>query len=389
LASENKVTREKPRNSDGPEIAVTAVLVAALLFLGMYLFQAVGILGPRVLDVTEILAPTPGPASEPIQVYFTSPAFPDDASDHLGGLDLILADDIARARQSVAVAAYEFDLETVADALLDAQARGVEVRLVTDSDNVDEPVLWRLDRAGIPVVEDDRSGIMHDKFVILDEEVVWTGSWNLTENGTYRNNNNAVRIVSQALADNYLEEFDEMFEERAFGPTSPSNTPNPEISMSDPVTGEQVVLESYFAPEDGVAARLLSLVEGAQESIRFMAFSFTDDDLGDAVRKQSEAGRVVQGVFEARGSDTEYSEYGMMRGARPRLDVVTDGNPYIMHHKVFILDEDTVIFGSYNFTDSADRSNDENLLVIHNEAIARLFLREFERIYWQGVMAGR
>lgn len=383
------MAREKPRHSDAREITVTTVLVIALLILGAYLFQGVGILGPDTLDVAALLAATPVPGRDLIQVFFTTPAFPDDPADHLGGLDLMLVEDIARARRSVAVAAYELDLETVAHALVEAHNRGVEVRLVTDSDNVDEYAVQRMDRAGIPVVEDGRSAIMHNKFVILDGEVLWTGSWNLTENGTYRNNNNAVRIVSPLLAKNYLVEFEEMFGHGAFGRTSPSNTPNPEITLSDLDTGEQVRLESFFAPEDGASARILSLVEGAQKSVRFLAFSFTDDTLGEAVKQQSKAGRLVQGVFEARGADTEYSEYGMMRRARPPLDVVTDGNPYIMHHKVFILDEETVVLGSYNFTESADKFNDENVLIVHDRGVAALFLEEFAQIYRQGAAAGR
>jgi phosphatidylserine/phosphatidylglycerophosphate/cardiolipin synthase-like enzyme len=388
-AQGNDVAMEKSGHPDAREITVTTVLVIALLILGAYLFQAGGILGPDTLDVAAVLAATPAPGSELIQVFFTTPAFPDDAADNLGGLDLILVEDIARARQSVAVAAYELDLETVADALVGAHNRGVEVRFVTDSDNVDEPAVQRMDGAGIPIVEDDRSAIMHNKFVILDGEVLWTGSWNLTENGTYRNNNNAVRIVSPQLAKNYLVEFEEMFEHGAFGRTSPSNTPDPEITLTDPVTGEQVRLGSFFAPEDGVSARILSLVEGAQESVRFLAFSFTDDTLGEAVKQQSKAGRLVQGVFEARGADTEYSEYGRMRRARPPLDVVIDGNPYIMHHKVFILDEETVVLGSYNFTENADKVNDENLLIVQDRGVAALFLEEFAQIYRQGKSAGR
>jgi phosphatidylserine/phosphatidylglycerophosphate/cardiolipin synthase-like enzyme len=368
---------------------VTLLLVALLLVLGAYLFRAGGLLAPDVPDLAEMLAPTPAPRLALIQVYFTTPTFPDDPTDHLGGLDWILAQDIADARQSVAVAAYDFDLDAVADALLEADARGVEVRLVTDSDTVDEPAVRRLQRSGIPVVEDGRSASMHNKFVILDGEVVWTGSWNLTENGTYRNNNNAVRIVSALLAENYGTEFDEMFEDRAFGPTSPSNTPNPEITLCDPVTREQVWLESYFAPEDRVSARLLSLVEGAQESVRFLAYSFTDDRLGEAVIRQAQGGRLVLGVFEARGSESEYSEFGRLYRTQPSMDVVTDGNPYIMHHKVFILDEETVALGSYNFTANADESNDENLLVIHDPGVARLFVEEFERIYRQAVSASR
>jgi phosphatidylserine/phosphatidylglycerophosphate/cardiolipin synthase-like enzyme len=144
-------------------------------------------------------------------------------------------------------------------------------------------------------------------------------------------------------------------------------------------------MENYFAPEDRVEEKIVTLLQGAKRSIRFMAFSFTDDGIGTAVRDKAKGGLAVQGVFEARGSETEYSEYEPMR--RAGLDVLTDGNPYVMHHKVFILDGETVLTGSFNFTQSADESNDENLLVIHDPAIAALYQAEFERVYAQAAAA--
>jgi phosphatidylserine/phosphatidylglycerophosphate/cardiolipin synthase-like enzyme len=61
--------------------------------------------------------------------------------------------------------------------------------------------------------------------------------------------------------------------------------------------------------------------------------------------------------------------------------VLQDGNPYLMHHKVFIVDETTVILGSFNFSQNAETENDENLLIIDDPALARTFLDEFERVY--------
>jgi phosphatidylserine/phosphatidylglycerophosphate/cardiolipin synthase-like enzyme len=360
-------------------------ILIALMILGLYLLQITGILDLGLFDYEEELLPAGG---EWIQVYFTAPKYPNDQADHKGGLDEILAADIETAESTVDVAAYELDLESVGRALVAAHERGVQVRFVTDSDNVDERAVRQLVQAGIPVVEDDRGAIMHNKFVVIDSEVVWTGSWNLTENGTYRNNNNAVRIVSAALAENYTTEFEEMFVDRAFGPTSASDTPHPEVLIARPGIGEPVRIDNYFAPEDGVLDRILELVEGAGESIRFMAFSFTDDRLGEALKQQSKAGIEIQGVFEARGSDTEYSEYGRLSRARPPLDVLTDGNPYILHHKVMIVDDKIVILGSFNFSESANELNDENVLIIYDDDVAALYRAEFERMYQRALEAG-
>ncbi len=322
-----------------------------------------------------------------IRVYFTSPRYPDDAAYHYGGLDEELAAVIGQAESSVDVVAYDLDLERVADALIAAHRDGVQVRVVVESDNADEEAVTDLRQAGVPLVEDEReSGLMHNKFAVIDEQWVWTGSWNLTDNGAYRNNNNAVLIASPALAKNYTAEFEEMFTGQ-FGPTSPADTPHPHVTITVEIgEGEEqqqrlVAVENYFAPEDGVAAEIIEEIEQAESRIRFMAFTFTSDLIADAMLERAQAGVVVQGVIESRNAGGEYSEYGRLRIAAH--DVLPDGNPYIMHHKVIIVDDATVILGSYNLTASAETRNDENLLIIHDAEVAALFVAEFGRVYEQ------
>ncbi len=317
-----------------------------------------------------------------VRVYFTSPRYPDDDSHHYGGLDEVLVAVIDYAESSVDVVAYDFDLESVADALIAAHQRGIRVRFVTDSDNADEDAVALLRQAGIPVIEDRRDeGLMHDKFVVIDGVWVWTGSWNLTENGTYRNNNNVVLIASPALAENYTAEFEEMFEGQ-FGPTSSADTPNPRIFITaelDEGQTKQVEVENYFAPEDEAQAQIIAEIQGAQSRIRFMAFTFTSDEIADAMLERAQAGVVVQGVIEDRNAEREYSEYERLRAEVH--DVLPDGNPYVMHHKVIIIDDKTVILGSYNFTASAEDRNDENVLIVHDPEVAALFVEEFGRVY--------
>ena len=322
-----------------------------------------------------------------IRVYFTSPRYPDDDAYHHDGLDEVLATVIGQAKSSVDVAAYDFDLERVADALIAAHGRGVKVRFVTDSDNADENAVQDLRHAGIPVVEDERdSGLMHDKFIVIDQVWIWTGSWNLTSNGTYRNNNNAVMIASPALAENYTAEFEEMFAGE-FGPTSPADTPNPHVvitaELGEDADGQmqtkQIEVENYFAPEDAVAAQVIAEIRNAKSRIRFMAFTFTSEEIADAMLERAQAGVVVQGVIEDRNAEGGYSQYDRLLQDIP--DILPDGNPYVMHHKVIIIDDETVILGSYNFTASAEERNDENVLIIHDPEVAALFVQEFGRVY--------
>ncbi len=307
-------------------------------------------------------------------LYFTTPRYPDNVSTRIHIIEEGLITAIDSAERSLDIAIYELDLDTIADAILAARDRGVVVRMVTDSDSLGESeALKRLNRKGIEIVADERSAIMHNKFVVIDARAVWTGSWNFTENGTFRHNNNAIFIQSEDLAEAYTDEFEEMFSRKKFGPASPQNPLHRQVQSDD------TLIEICFAPEDECALQLLDLLQHAQHSIRFMAFSFTHDEFGNTIRQKAQAGITVQGVFETTGSDNKHSEFSAMK--REKLDVLQDGNPYILHHKVFIVDENIVVLGSFNFSASADSSNDENILVLHNADIAKEFLAEFERVY--------
>lgn len=314
-----------------------------------------------------------------LQVFFTTPRYPDRPTDRKGGTDERLASAIDGAQKSVDVAAFEFDLVSVTEALIRAHQRGVRVRLVTDSDYADALGPTRLLQAQVPVVFDSAQPFMHNKFVVIDGKQVWTGSWNLTTNGTYRNNNNIIVADSKLLAENYTTEFEEMFVQRKFGATSPDNTPYPQIEIA----GVQV--ENIFEAEGNALARIVQLVKGAKSSLDVMAFVFTDDDIASAIMARHRAGVPVRMVVETRNLDAAGSDVAAFKQAG--IDILLDGNPYIMHHKVIIIDQAIVITGSYNFSSNAANYNDENVLILHSAEIARQYYEEFERVYQQAKAA--
>jgi phosphatidylserine/phosphatidylglycerophosphate/cardiolipin synthase-like enzyme len=307
-------------------------------------------------------------------VYFTDPVIPfDDVTT--GGIEKNLIALIDGAQTSIVGATFEFNLQNVADALIAAHNRGVQVRMVYDNEHTEEdPQMAQMIAAGIPATPDERSAFMHNKFFVIDGQVVWLGSWNVSINDSYRNNNNAIVIRSTKLAENYSTEFEEMFAGE-FGPTSPENTPNPSFTLNG------IRIESYFASEDPVEDRLVEMVRAAQQSVHFMAFSFTDDGLAQAMLDRAAAGVEVLGIFEQRGSDTESSSCGPLRGAE--LDVRIDSNPRTFHHKVVIVDGAVVSIGSFNFSANAAESNDENLIIVHDPNVAALYEQEFNKWFAQ------
>ena len=306
------------------------------------------------------------------EIYFTDPYNP-EAKREEGGPDVPLVQAIDGAQVSLDVAAYSMSLRSVRDALLRAQKRGVRVRMVMESTNIGSAVPQALIDAGIPIIGDDRQGLMHDKFVVIDRSEVWMGSMNFTTSGTYEDNNNLVRIRSSQVAEDYIVEFEEMFERDFFGADAVAKTPNPHLTI------DGTTLEVYFSPDDKVATRIVELLRGAQHSITFMAYSFTASDFGKIISQKAKQGLEIRGVMEEQqvksNKGTQYTYF-----ERASLPVYKDGNEGQMHHKVFIIDGEIVITGSYNFSFSAETSNDENVVIFFDRQIAAEYLSEFARV---------
>ena len=244
--------------------------------------------------------------------------------------------------------------------------------LVAD-DEKDHGQFGMLQQAGIEVRDDGRTALMHNKFLIFDKKIVCTGSANITRTGHFRNNNNVIVIRSTELAAVYEREFEEMWAGE-HGPRFPST-----VSLQS-LTINETPIFVLFAPEDKVIDTIIPLIRSAQHSIRFMAFSFTHDDLGDVVLDKANRGLDVAEIFEIRASETEFSN--ITRFFCANMPVRQDGNPGTFHHKVFIIDDRIVITGSLNFSNNANQSNDENVLIITNPEIAALYLEEFE-VRWE------
>lgn len=308
------------------------------------------------------------------QIYFTQPADEIPAEQRV---DTQLCHWLDQSSSSLDIAAFELDLPCVETSLIEAKKRGVSVRLVVDSENP-SPELKAIAKAKIPIVGDERGAFMHNKFIVRDQQDVWTGSLNFTVSGVERNFNNALAFHSPEMARLYQAEFEEMFLEKSFGPRSPRQELPQLFELS--WQGQPLKAEVLFSPEDPVRQRLSDVLKEAHKNIYFMAFSFTDDQLGKIILDKASKGVEVHGLFEKTGSGTKFSEYGVFK--KNKLDVKTDGDGrIILHHKVFVIDEETVVTGSYNFSRNADRSNDENMLILHNSPLAQKYLEEFKRLY--------
>jgi phosphatidylserine/phosphatidylglycerophosphate/cardiolipin synthase-like enzyme len=337
-----------------------------------------GNIPPGMTPIVDVPS-TAVPVGQWWEVYFTDPFTVNDPVQWQISIEGKLIEKINAATNSIHIAAFEFGLTPVAEALIAARQRGVDVRLITDDENgleadeePDRGQFAMLQDADIEVKADVRSALMHNKFIIFDQQTVWTGSTNFTASAIFQQNNNVIVVHSPEVAAMYEREFFEMWDGQ-FGPKSPS------MADSQAAIVNGTFVQVYFSPEDDVLDRIIPIVAEAQSNVRFLAFSFTDYPLAKTMIDRYAAGVDVAGVYEKTGSETEGAELRTFWCAH--VPVRQDGNPRFLHDKLIIVDNRIVITGSFNFSNNATDNNDENVIIIDNPEIAALYMEEFGRVW--------
>jgi phosphatidylserine/phosphatidylglycerophosphate/cardiolipin synthase-like enzyme len=301
-------------------------------------------------------------------------------------------------------------LDEAAGLLVGAFQRGVKVRVIYDYDSQrpgDSDAVQFLKNARVPIINDsfgDNNGnaAMHNKFMIVDhrdatsaaDDWVWTGSYNATESARLYNAENVIEIQDQALAECYTIEFNEMWgsendvpdpAKSRFGSRKTDNTPH-----RFNINGIEVL--QYMSPSDHALTALVAAIEQAQHSLYFCMLIFNQSAIANAMHDKWKNVPLfkVKGVID--GEDLSGSQYYNLIGTGsqpwiPPADVHLDNETKYLHHKYLIIDGDgrsanpTLATGSYNWSNAAEKSNDENLLIIKSQVIANLYLQEFAERY--------
>lgn len=283
---------------------------------------------------------------------------------------------VESAERTLDVCIYDLDLPEFADAFIAAHERGVRVRVILARENAEKayPVIEQLKTMkdlGILTLADNRSGLMHNKFMVADGVRVWTGSYNLTRNCSRFNDNHAIILESPELAVNYEREWTEIFEGR-HGKRYAYPTPHPRVTVGN------VEIQNYFTPEDDVRSAIVSVIDNAKTEVAILAFSFTDQAMVDAVARAVKRNVRVVIVLDSGMANHPTAKTRELRatGASVRLSP-----GILLHHKVVVADRQTVVLGSANFSQAAFDKNDENVLVIHSPHFATAMFREAQRCW--------
>ncbi|KZR86048.1 Phospholipase D precursor [Synechococcus sp. MIT S9509] len=376
-----------------------------------------------------------------------------------------LTGEINAAKQEVLMAIQELTLPQIAKALIRAKKRGVRVQVVLEN-NYSRPwseqhpsdlsahsrrrhqqlqlladsnrdgrltaeerlagdAVALLKQAGITIIDDTEdgsrgSGLMHHKFLVVDQSLVITGSANFTSSGMHGdagaarsrgNVNHLLSIRSPELAGLFREEFARMWGD---GPGGERNSRFGRGKTSPGIQAVQVngiQIDVLFAPHSKqFPAHGLDLIAeqlaAAKQSIDMALFVFSAQTLTNVLAKRMTAGVDIRLLADPGFASRSFSEVldllglelpdrfcKLEAGNQPlKTALQTVGSPRLargdkLHHKFAVIDNKTVITGSFNWSPAAAHTNDETLLVIHSAKLAAHFTREMNRM-WRSAELG-
>lgn len=128
-----------------------------------------------------------------------------------GGCTAAIVNQIHRARTLIRVQAYSFTSAPIAQALVEAHQRGVQVQVILDrsQENAKYSSAKFLEHAGVTTLIDDRHAIAHNKVMVIDDEVLITGSFNFTKAAEENNAENLLILRDKALAARFTRNWEE------------------------------------------------------------------------------------------------------------------------------------------------------------------------------------
>ena len=376
-----------------------------------------------------------------------------------------LIEAIDTANEEVLVAVQELSLPRIAQALIAAKQRGIHVAVVLENNysqawseqrpsrlNQRDRQRWHqlnrladsngdgsttakeafrgdaialLQAAQIPLLDDTEdgssgSGLMHHKFLVIDQATVITGSANLTSSGLHGdagrpssrgNVNHLLRFHSPELALVFRKEFTQMWGD------GPGGDQDSRFGLQKAKEGVQTVqisdtqVDVLFSPHPKRDANhglnlLAKQLKATRQHIDMALFVFSAQQLTNVLREQIKEGVEIRLVADPGFASRPFSEVLDLLGVSlpDRACKVEAGNlpldqglkgvgtPHLargdkLHHKFAVIDNKTVITGSFNWSPSAAHTNDETLLVVHSAQLAKHFTREMDRL-WDGAELG-
>ena len=136
-----------------------------------------------------------------------------------------------------------------------------------------------------------------------------------------------------------------------------------------------IVCQTCFTPSNQCLPLILETIQKAQKTIRMQCYSFTSKEISSALVVAHLKGIKVTVIADKSQRTASYTQVREL--VHQGIDVLFDTKPAIAHNKIIIIDEATVLTGSYNFTKAAEHRNAENIIVIKNKDITQRYIQNF------------
>lgn len=388
----------------------------------------------------------------------------DSGQTRLGDdLEKQIINTIRGAKFSVDVAIQELRLPRVVQALVEKQKAGVKVRVILEN-NYSRPwssftsqevakfdkreqeryedfrkfadinrdgeisteesnqkdALVILRNGNIPWIDDTAdgskgSGLMHHKFLVVDNRfvIVTSANWtfsdihgDISNPDSFGNANNLLAIDSPDLAKIFQEEFNIMWGDgqggkgdSRFGLKKPQRSPQKVTLGNNQITVNFSPISPTQPWSNSTNGLIGEVLESATKSVDMALFVFSEQRLANILETRHQQNVKLRALIEKTFAFRPYSEgldmmgFALSNNCKYELDNRPWRNPIttvaapvlprgdVLHHKFAVVDNKTVITGSHNWSEAANANNDETLIVVENATVAAHYLREFERLY--------
>lgn len=292
---------------------------------------------------------------------------------------------VNNSKESIDIAIYGYDGNNeITKALQSAKNRGVNIRFIYDEHSNQNKTYYKSNSVIKNIATASKSDktistsqtnmLMHNKFIIFDNKTVFTGSMNFSRTGlSGYNENNTVIVNSKEVAELYTKEFEQMLSGKFHTEKEKHNCEN-KFKI-----GESIV-EVYFSPQDKTSKRIIELIKNSKKYIYIPTFLITHTNITNELLNAHNRGVEVKIIMDANNIYSRNTKHELLRKYGIPLKVENYAGK--LHSKTMIIDDEYLIIGSMNFSNSGENKNDENTLIIKNEKLTQRY-KEFFNYLWE------
>ncbi len=263
---------------------------------------------------------------------------------------------IESAQKSVSLEIYTLTDQNIIHALKTKAEQGIPVQVVIDSKA--SPLAKKQLGPQVKTIRRTPKGLMHLKILVIDDAQVWIGSANMTYDSLRTHGNIVAAMTNPALATT----IQQRTSQTPPSGTSP-NTPVIAFSHNTP-NGDTQHGELWFlpSPEQGLD-RLINAIQSAKKQLRIAMFTWTHPRLTQAVIDAHKRGVIVEVVIDAKQGQGAGAET-LHNLKKAHVNATLSNGDGLLHYKMLIVDNHTLVCGSANWTRAAFKHNDDCMLFL-------------------------